>query len=102
PGHMARALFEGMAVQLADAYREAVALGAGERSRLVGSGNGLKLNALLREALAAEFGMPVAVGLQEEEAAVGAALCAAVADGAYASIAEASAEFIGSRAEARD
>ena len=102
PGHMARALFEGMAVQLADSYRQAVALGAGERSRLVGSGNGLKLNALLREALAAEFGMQVEVGAQKEEAAVGAALCAAVADGAYASIAGASAEFTGSRADARD
>ena len=92
-GHMARALFEAMAVQLADSYREAARLGAGKRSKLVGSGNGIKLNSVLREALAAEFGMPVQLGSYDEEAAVGAALCAAVADGAFASIAAASAAF---------
>ena len=101
PGHMARALFEGMAVQLADAYRVAGALGAGKRSKLVGSGNGIKLNAVLRAALAAEFALPVEFGAHDEEAAVGAALCAAVADGAFASIAEASAAFIGGRPDAR-
>lgn len=95
PGHMARALFEGMAAQLADSYRAAVAQGAGERSRLVGSGNGLKLNAPLRAALAAEFGMPVILGGHDEEAGVGAALCAAVADGAFGSIDAASAAFVG-------
>ena len=95
PGHMARALFEAMAAQLADSYREAVKLGASERSRLVGSGNGLKLNPVLRESLESEFGLPLELGKLNEEAAVGAALCAAVADGSYASIAEASREFAG-------
>ena len=70
-----------MASQLAGSYREAVKLGAGERSFLVGSGNGLKLNPVLRESLTAELGMPVQLGQLNEEAAVGAALCAAVADG---------------------
>ncbi|MDP6666833.1 MAG: FGGY family carbohydrate kinase [Dehalococcoidia bacterium] len=94
PGHMARALFEAMAAQLADSYREAARLGAGERSTLVGSGNGVKLNPVLRESLEAEFGMPIQLGAHNEEAAVGAALCAAVADGAFSSIAEASASFV--------
>jgi sedoheptulokinase len=95
PGHMARALFEAMAAQLADSYREAAMLGAGERSILVGSGNGIKLNPVLRESLEAEFGMPIMLGRHNEEAAVGAALCAAVADGSFALIAEASAAFVG-------
>jgi len=95
PGHMARALFEAMASQLADSYREAVELGAGERSLLVGSGNGIKLNPVLRESLEAEFAMPMKLGSHNEEAAVGAALCAAVADRAFPSISAASAAFTG-------
>jgi len=95
PGHMARALFEAMAAQLADSYREAAKLGAGERSQLVGSGNGLKLNSVLRESLEAELGMPLQLGRHNEEAAIGAALCAAVADGSFKSIAEASTSFAG-------
>ncbi|MBT3996570.1 MAG: hypothetical protein HOF01_12320, partial [Chloroflexi bacterium] len=93
PGHMARALFEAMAGQLADSYREAAKLGAGERSVLVGSGNGLKLNPVLRESIEAELGMSLQLGRHNEEAAIGAALCGAVADGAFKSIAEASASF---------
>ena len=92
-GHLTRALLEGMAVELADSYREAIRLGAGPRSKLVGAGNGIKLNPVLRAALEAEFAMPLHVGPHGEEAAVGAALCAAVADGAFDSIAEASAAF---------
>ena len=93
PGHMARSLFEAMAAQLADSYREAVSLGASERSLLVGSGNGLKLNPVLRESIETQLGMPLQLGRHNEEAAIGAALCAAVADGSYSSIAEASASF---------
>jgi len=93
PGHMARALFEAMAAQLADSYREAAKLGAGTRSVLVGSGNGLKLNPVLRESLETELGMPIQLGRHNEEAAIGAALCAAVADGSFKSISEASASF---------
>ena len=92
-GHLTRALLEGMAVELADSYREAIQLGSGARSKLVGAGNGIKLNPVLRAALEAEFAMPLHVGPHGEEAAVGAALCAAVADGAFDSIAEASAAF---------
>ena len=85
--------FEAMAAQLADSYLEAVNLGASERNRLVGSGNGLKLNTVLRESLESEFGMSLELGKLDEEAAVGAALCAAVADGSYTSISEASRDF---------
>ena len=92
-GHLTRALLEGMAVELADSYREALRLGAGARSKLVGAGNGIKLNPVLRAALEAEFSMRLHVGSHGEEAAVGAALCAAVADGAFDSIAQASAAF---------
>ncbi len=92
-GHLTRALLEGMAAELADSYREAIRLGSGTRSKLVGAGNGIKLNPVLRAALEAEFAMPLHVGSHGEEAAVGAALCATVADGAFSSIAKASAAF---------
>ena len=100
PGHMARALFEGMAAQLADSYREAAKLGAGERSTLVGSGNGVKLNPVLRESLESKFRMSLQLGANDDEAAIGAALCAAVADGSFNSISEASKAFVGSSATA--
>tara|TARA_B100002003_G_C14116923_1_gene537208 strand:- start:28 stop:1521 length:1494 start_codon:yes stop_codon:yes gene_type:complete len=94
PGHIARALFEAMATQLAGSYKEAVKLGAGERSFLVGSGNGLKLNPVLWESINAELGMPVQLSQHNEEAAIGAALCAAVADGSFNSMNEASTSFL--------
>ena len=67
-GHLTRALLEGMAVELADSYREAILLGSGARAKLVGAGNGIKLNPVLRAALEAEFAMPLHVGPHGEEA----------------------------------
>ena len=93
PSHIAQALFEAMSSQLAGAYREAAKLGAGERSQLVGSWNGIRLNSVLRESLEGEFCMPLQLGPHGEEAAVGAALCAAVADRSFGSIFEASVSF---------
>lgn len=93
PGHLARALFESMAIQLANSYHEAIRLGANERSILVGSGNGLKLNSILQESITRALDMPIQIGIHNEEAAIGAALCAAVADGSFTTIAEASAHF---------
>ena len=61
----------------------------------MGSGNAIKRNPVLRESLEREFGLALAQGTHDEEAAIGAALCAAVADGAYDSIAAASAAFAG-------
>ncbi|MCL6512299.1 MAG: hypothetical protein K6U78_16630, partial [Anaerolineae bacterium] len=43
---------------------------------LIGSGNALRRNALLREAISQRFGLPVRVPEWEEEAAVGAAMIA--------------------------
>ena len=95
PGNLARALLNGMARELHDAYRRALALGAGQRTILVGSGNGLRLNPVLRGELACLFGRPPVIGTYREEAAVGAALCAAVAAGEHATVREASAALLG-------
>lgn len=90
PGLMALAVFRSMAIELANSYRSAVELGAGTRDRIVGSGNGLRLNATLRQCLEEAFGGPISIGKVREEAAVGAALTAAVGIGIYSDIAEAS------------
>ena len=90
PGSMALAVFRSMASELASSYRSAVGLGAGPRSRIVGSGNGLRLNAALKRCLEESFGGPISIGQVWEEAAVGAALTAAVAVGVYPDISTAS------------
>ncbi len=90
PGSMALAVFRSMASELAASYRSAVKLGARPRSKVVGSGNGLRLNETLRRCLEDAFGGPISIGSVAEEAAVGAALTGAVAVGVYADISSAS------------
>ncbi len=90
PASMALAVFRSMATELANSYRSAVELGAGPRNRIVGSGNGLRLNVALRKCLEDAFGAPITIGKIREEAAVGAALTAAVAVEIYPDIAAAS------------
>jgi len=53
----------------------------GERGCMVGAGNGLRRNRLLAQILASTFGMSLHIALQEEAAATGAALLAAVGAG---------------------
>jgi len=89
PGHMARALLEGLAEQYRGLYGQMLTAGAGERKQLIGSGNGLRKNPLLRAILAEVFGLPLQTPAHTEEAAVGAALTAAVAAGEFGSIGEA-------------
>jgi len=93
-GHMARALLEGIADQFRIFYQEMSNKGVAERRFLVGSGNGIRKNPLLREIMSDCFGAPMAVASHNESAAVGAGLCAAVAVGEFASIQEASQQFI--------
>jgi sedoheptulokinase len=55
----------------------------GKLETLVGSGNGIRRNALLRSAASRVFGKPLLVPVHEEEAALGAAIHGAVAGGIY-------------------
>ncbi len=61
------------------------------RGQLVGSGNGLRRNRLLRQSAERAFGTELRIPLIVEEAALGAALTAAIGAGVYASPAEAAA-----------
>ncbi len=89
PGHWARAFMEGLVDELHGYYQEMLDAGLAARGRLVGAGNGMRLNEVLREAAQRAFDMPLAVALWKEEAACGAALAAMVGAGALDGFAEA-------------
>jgi sedoheptulokinase len=55
----------------------------GDRTPLVGAGNGVRRNRLLAQILAGRFAMPLHVPALSEEAAVGAAIIAAVGAGDF-------------------
>ncbi len=93
PGHFARALLEGMAEGFYR-FREQMAPVIGERSPLVGAGNGIRRNRLLAGILAERFGAPLHIPALEEEAAVGAAIVAAVGQGEFANLDEATARLL--------
>jgi len=81
PGHMARALLEGIADHFKKLYGDMLQSGVSRRTCLVGSGNGIRENALLAEIFSATFNMPIKIPVNREEAAFGAALLAAIGCG---------------------
>jgi sugar (pentulose or hexulose) kinase len=82
PGHFTRALLEGMAEGFHRFFEQMVPV-IGERTPLVGAGNGVRRNRLLAEILAGRFAMPLHIPTLSEEAAVGAAIIAAVGTGEF-------------------
>jgi sugar (pentulose or hexulose) kinase len=90
PGHLSRAVLEGMIAQFRQLYELGVkAVGLEERSLLVGAGNGIRKNKVLREIAKAQFGLRMQVPAHTEEAAFGAAMLAMVMSGDKASLKEA-------------
>jgi len=71
-------------------YERMQQAGLGDHDLLVGSGNAIHKNQLLADILSAWFGLPLQMTRYTEEAAVGAALCAAVATGQFSDIQQAS------------
>ena len=82
PGHLARALLEGMADGFY-AFFEQMKAAVGTPPFLVGAGNGVRQNPLLARILARRFEMPLLIPSHTEEAAVGAAIAAAVGLGLF-------------------
>ncbi len=83
PGHFARAVLEGVSQQLRNDYDRMLRSGVAPRAKLIGGGNGVRRNALLRNILASAFDMPLDLSTNTEESAIGAALIAAVACGEF-------------------
>lgn len=90
PGHLARALLEGIARSLRGGYA-AILRHRGPAGTLVGAGNGLRENPVLAGIVEAEFGMPLGRPAHREEAAYGSALLAAVGAGVQPTLAAAAA-----------
>jgi sugar (pentulose or hexulose) kinase len=89
PGHLTRALLEGMAHTFRGGAEQIARNLDRPRDTLVGAGNGLRENLVLADAVARAFGRPLAFPLHREEAAFGAALLAAVGAGAHPDLASA-------------
>jgi sedoheptulokinase len=85
PGHLTRAMLEGMAESFYSFYERMEPL-IGGRGRLVGSGNGIALNPLFARILAHRFGLALHLPASQEEASIGAALLAAVSAGEVESL----------------
>ena len=93
PAHFARALLEGM-VSGFYAFFEQMKPVVGTRPLLVGAGNGVRHNSLLARMLARRFGKPLLIPSHTEEAAVGAAVAAAVGLGLFADLDTAAAALL--------
>ena len=95
PGHVARAVLEGIAEALASFTREHAKLPevADAFTRVIATGNAVRRNPLLAASLARAFGLPVFVPEHEEEAAYGAAVVAGVRNGMWGSLEEVGRRF---------
>lgn len=76
PAALIRSYVHGMAEELYCLYREIPEEIRAGRVQIVASGNGIRKNALMRQAVEQVFGMPVHFGKAPEEAAAGAAKAA--------------------------
>ncbi|HEY5466698.1 MAG TPA: FGGY family carbohydrate kinase [Clostridia bacterium] len=85
--HMIVGVLEGMTDELYQYYSLLEKQpGSALPTVLVGSGNGIRKNAVLQRLLSRKFGMPLKIPLYKEEAAYGAALFAGLGTGLYKSI----------------
>lgn len=78
PAHLTRAFLEGMVRELATLAEYA---NLGGITRIAAGGNAVRKNPLVKRIIEDAFGMPCIVGAAREDAALGAAYCAAVGTG---------------------
>ena len=81
PGALTAGMIAGILGELHDYYDRMCALSGGRAAALVGSGNGLRRNPLMRSLAQTLFGLPLRVPAWQEEAGCGAALVALAAAG---------------------
>ena len=92
PEQLTRGVLWGMAAELRGLYREMPL--SSPAAGLVGSGNAVRKNPVLRRYLEEQFGLPLKLPIHREEAAFGAAVFAAAAAGVYRNIPAAQAAMI--------
>ena len=81
PQNLVLGFVEGIVAELYGFYEQIPHEIRAEKSLLIGSGNGIRKNSLLGKAFERKFGYTLSVSQCEEEAALGAALCAAASGG---------------------
>lgn len=88
PGAMTVGMLQGILEELHEMYRQMCSMTGTKAAHLVGSGNGIRRNKLMRELAEDLFRMPMAIPACEEEAAYGAALQSLASAGFAASMTE--------------
>lgn len=91
PGALTAGLVAGILGELHECYRQMIAMTGSAATVLVGSGNGLRRNPLMRRLAEAMYGLKLMIPAHMEEAAYGAALCALAASGRVKSLRDAQA-----------
>lgn len=76
PGAMTVGMMQGILEELYEMYRKMCRMTGKKAEHLVGSGNGIRKNAVMQKLAEELFGMKMEIPAYEEEAACGAALCA--------------------------
>ncbi|OKP94966.1 sedoheptulokinase [Paenibacillus sp. P46E] len=90
PGLLIHAFLQGMVDELYAFYNRMKQMSSESHwTRLIGSGNALRANPALCTKVEERFGLPLTLSSTSEEAAIGAALCAAVGAGLIGSFKEA-------------
>lgn len=89
PQHFVIGVMEGIVDELYDLYEMMTYHILKKPKRLIGSGNGIRLNMPLQKIIQEKFNMPMSIPLYNEEAAYGAALLSLVSTGYFKSISEA-------------
>ena len=89
PGAMTAGMLLGILEELHGYFNDMCAMTGKKPQTLIGSGNGLRKNPLMRRLAEEMFGLKMMIPAHEEEAACGAALCVLAATGTVPSIKEA-------------
>ena len=92
PEHLTRGMLWGMAAELHELYEQMPL--SSPAAGLVGSGNAVRKNPVLRRYLEEQFGLPMKCPIHKEEAAFGAAVFAAAAAGIHSDIPTAQAAMV--------
>lgn len=78
PAHFIQGIMRGMAAELYEMYKSYLDLGGSSPAAMIGSGNGLRRNPHLCRIMEETFGCPLILSKNQEEAACGAAIFAAM------------------------
>ena len=89
PSAFIQGTLTGITLELFEMYEQMRSLAAKKPTRLIGAGNGIRKNRLLRQAVEERFGMTMAIPFHEEEAAYGAALFGMTGAGVFSNMSQA-------------